>query len=92
MKRPAQKFGGVLSFGLAAWLVWKDAVILWMLYWVHQDYGFVKPPYFVIFHFYFDGLSLEGWQIYGMVLIITLAATLFIRLGIFAFSSKKSNT
>jgi hypothetical protein len=92
MKHSARKLCGVLSFGLAAWLVWKDTEILWTLYWVHHDYGFVKPPYFMIFHFHFAGLSLEGWQIYGMLIIVALAAALFIRLGFFAFSSKKSNT
>jgi len=83
------KVFSLLSFGLAAWLVLKDASILSALYWMHHDYGFVKPPYFMIFHFHFAGFSLEGWQIYGMVMVLALAAALFIRLGIFAFSSRK---
>jgi len=80
--------GGVLSFGLAAWLIFNDITILRVIFLFHHNYD--SPPYFYILHF--AGLSLEGWQIYAMVIMVALAAALFVRLGIFAFSSKKSNT
>jgi len=88
MKCPTRKLFGVLSFGFAAWLIFNDITILRVIFLFRHNYD--SPPYFYILRF--AGLSLEGWQIYAMVIIVALAAALFIRPGIFAFSSKKPST
>ena len=88
MKSPARKHYGVLSFGLAAWFVYQATMIFWMLYWVHHHYDILSPPYYMIFHIHFTGLSLEGWQVYVLATLLVLMAALFVRLGIFLISSK----
>jgi hypothetical protein len=82
----ARNIFGAVNFSLAAWFIFEDIMILWTIFSFRHNYD--SPPYFFILHFagvYF----FEGWQVRGLVIILALAAILFIRLGIQAFSSKK---
>jgi ABC-type antimicrobial peptide transport system permease subunit len=82
-----RKFCGILSFGLAVWLILKTILILCALFSLRPNHD--SRPHFLITNF--AGLWLEGWQIYALAIFFTLAAALFICLGIYAFSCKKSD-